>query len=177
MSPASIRRCLRSSHSRLRSSSCSLFQLSACLIPSPFGRGERNSKCFVGLVGGSLAVRSEGCWSVNPELSEHGRDVRRGRRGCDRSRNKDGSGDGKWLEGGKVNDGDGDRDMHWGVDGKLLRVWDGRVGDGSSRVFIGEVIVAIGGHVSASVLVKEMRESRSGRMRRLSDGSAPYMCC
>jgi hypothetical protein len=172
-----MRRCLRSSHSRLRSSSCSRFQLRACLIPSPFGRGERNSKHFVGLVGGPLAVRGEGCWGVNPKLSEHCRDVGRGGRGCDRSRNKGGSADGKWLEGGEVDDGDGDRDMYWGVDGKLLRMGDRRVGDGSSRVFVGEVIVAIGGHVSESVLVEKMRESRSGRMRRLSDGSAPYMRC
>jgi hypothetical protein len=32
-----MRRCRRSSHSHLRSSSCSLFQSRACLIPSPFG--------------------------------------------------------------------------------------------------------------------------------------------
>jgi hypothetical protein len=76
ISPASMRRCLRSSHSRLRSISCSLFQLRACLIPSPFGRGERNSKRFCGLVSGALSVRSEGRRSVNPELSEHGCDVR-----------------------------------------------------------------------------------------------------
>jgi hypothetical protein len=40
-----------------------------------------------------------------------------------------------------------------------------------------EVIVAVRGHVSASVLVKEMRASRSRGMGRLSDRSAPYMCC
>jgi hypothetical protein len=146
-----MRRCRRSSHSRLRSSSCSLFQLRACLIPSPFGRGERNSKRFGGLVSSPLAVGSEGCRGVDPKLSEHSGDVRRGRRGCDRSRNKDGSVDGKRLECGEVDDGDGDRDTNWGVDGKLLRVWDRGVGDGSSRVFVGEVVVAIGGHVSESV--------------------------
>jgi hypothetical protein len=153
-SPASMRRCRRSSQSRRRSSSCSLFQIRACLIPSPFGRGERNSKRFVGLVSGPLSVGSEGRWGVDSELSEHGRDVRCGRRGCDRSRNKDGSVDGERLESGEVNDGDGDWDTNWGVDGKLLRVWDGGVGDSSSRVLIGEVVVAIRGHVRESVSVK-----------------------
>jgi hypothetical protein len=173
--PASMRRCLRSSHSRLRSSSCSLFQFRACLIPSPFGRGERNSKRFSGLVSGPLAVRSEGCWGVDSELSKHSSDVRRGGRGCDRSRNKDGSVDGKWLEGGEVDNGDGDLDTDWGVDGKLLRVRDGRVGDGSSRVFVGEVIVAIGGHIRKCVLVEVMGSSGKWGMRRLSGGGSPYM--
>jgi hypothetical protein len=45
-------------------------------MPSPFGRGERNNKCFVGLVGGSLAIRGERSRCVDPELSEHGCDVR-----------------------------------------------------------------------------------------------------
>jgi hypothetical protein len=169
MRPALMRRCLRSSHSRLRSSSCSRFQLRACLIPSPFGRGERNSKRFSGLVSGSLTVGSEGRWGVDPKLSEHGCDIRRGGRGCDRSRNKDGSVDGKWLEGGEVDDGDGDWDTNWGVDGKLLRVRDGRVGDGSSRVFVGEVIVAIGGHVRQCVLVEVVGSSGEWGMRRLSE--------
>jgi hypothetical protein len=58
------------------------------------------------------------------------------------------------LESGEVNDGDGDLDTNWGVDGKLLRVWDRGVGDGSSRVLIGEVVVAIRGHVREGVLVE-----------------------
>jgi hypothetical protein len=114
---------------------------------------------------------------MDSELSEHGGDVRRGGRGRDRSRNKDGSVDGKWLEGCEVDDGDGDLDTNWGVDGKLLRVRDRRVGDGSSRVFIGKVIVAIGGHVREGVLVELLRTSGEWGMRRLSEGSPPYMCC
>jgi hypothetical protein len=38
--PLESARCCHSSQSRLRSSSCSRFQAKACLIPSPFGRGE-----------------------------------------------------------------------------------------------------------------------------------------
>jgi hypothetical protein len=68
-------------------------------------------------------------------------------------------------------------DSNRGVDGKLLREGDRGVRNGSSRVLVGEVIVSVRGHIGESVLVKEMRESRSGRMRRLSDESAPYMRC
>jgi hypothetical protein len=68
---------------------------------------------------------------------------------------------------------DGDR----GVDGKLLREGNGGVCNGSSRVLLGEVIVTVRGHIVGGVLVKEMREGRSGRMRKLSDESVPYMCC
>jgi hypothetical protein len=49
-SPADMRCCRRSSQARLRSISCSRFQASACLTPSPFGRGVRNSKRFSGFV-------------------------------------------------------------------------------------------------------------------------------
>jgi hypothetical protein len=59
MRPASMCRCCRSSQRRLRSSSCSQFQARACLTPLPFGRGERNSNRFAGLVSGTLAVRCE----------------------------------------------------------------------------------------------------------------------
>jgi hypothetical protein len=93
----------------------------ACLIPSPFGRGERNSKHFGGLLGRSLTVWSEGCGSVDPELSEHSGDVRRGGRGRDRSRNKGRGSDGEWLEGGEVDDGDGVLDTNRGVDGELMQ--------------------------------------------------------
>jgi hypothetical protein len=75
MRPLLMCRCRRNSHSLLRSSSCSRFQASACLIPSPFGRGERNSKHFVGLLSGALAVWCEGCGGVDLELSEHGSDI------------------------------------------------------------------------------------------------------
>ncbi len=71
-----MRRCRQSSQSHLRSISCSRFQANACLTPSPFSRGEQNSKHFSGLVSGSLAVRCEGCGSVDSELLEHGGDIR-----------------------------------------------------------------------------------------------------
>jgi hypothetical protein len=72
---AEIRCCRRSSQTRLRSSSCSRFQANACLTPSPFGRGVRNSKRFSGLFRGVLSVRGEGCGSMDSELSEHGCDI------------------------------------------------------------------------------------------------------
>jgi hypothetical protein len=114
---------------------------------------------------------------MDSELSEHSGDIRQGGQGSDRSRNKDWGIDGKWLEGCEVNDGDGDLDTNWGVDGKLLRERDGRIGDGSGRVFISEVIVAVRGHVREGVLVKLLGTSGERGMRRLSEGSPPYMCC
>jgi hypothetical protein len=78
------------------------------------------------------------------------------------------------LEGNEVNDGDGDSDR--GVDGKLLQEWNGRVGDGSSRVLLSEVIVTVGGHISEGVGVKELRSIERMRMGRLSDDGGPYMC-
>jgi hypothetical protein len=145
------------------------------LIPSPFGRGERNNKRIVGLVSDTLAIGCERGRGVDPELPEHGGDIR-GWGGCrDRSRTKDGSDGTERLHGGEVDDGNGDIDR--GVDGVLLRKWDRGVSNGSSGILIGEVIVSVRGHIGESVLVKEVRESRSGRMRRLSDESVPYMCC
>jgi hypothetical protein len=67
-------------------------------------------------------------------------------------------------------------DSDRGVDGKLLREGDGRVGNSSSRVLLGEVIVAVRGHVREGVVVKMLRMSRKWGMRRLSRGSSPYMC-
>jgi hypothetical protein len=67
-------------------------------------------------------------------------------------------------------------DSDRGVDGKLLREWDGGVSNGSSRVFISKVIVAVRGHVRCGVIVEELRTSKSRRIRRLSDDRAPYMC-
>jgi hypothetical protein len=95
---------------------------------------------------------------VNPELSEHSGDIR-GRGGCgDRSRTKDGSGGTKWLEGSKVDDGDGDIDG--GINGVCLGKWDRGVSNGSHRVFVTEVIVAVRGHTGECVLVKELRMGR-----------------
>jgi hypothetical protein len=114
-----MRRCRRSSQRRRRSTSCSQFHASACLIPSPFGRGERNNKHFVGLVSNTLAIGRERGRGVDPELSEHSGNIR-GRGGCrDRSRSKDGSIGAEGLQGSEVDDGDGDRNR--GVDGVLLR--------------------------------------------------------
>jgi hypothetical protein len=79
-----MRRCRRSSHNCLRSSSCSRFQARACLIPSPFGRGERNNKRVIGLVSDTLAVTvSPSPQSKDEEneklhkLREYARDFRR----------------------------------------------------------------------------------------------------
>jgi hypothetical protein len=58
---------------------------------------------------------------VDPELSEHSGDIRRGGRGSDRSRNKGWGSAGEWLKGGEVNDGDGVLDKNRGVDGELMR--------------------------------------------------------
>jgi hypothetical protein len=115
-----MRRCRRSSQSRLRSTSCSRFQARACLTPSPFGRGVRNSKRFSGLFSGALTVRGEGCGSMDAELSEHGCDVRSRGGGCDRSRNKGVGRGGQGSESGEVDDGDRGVDSDRGVDGKLL---------------------------------------------------------
>jgi hypothetical protein len=61
------------------------------------------------LVSGTLAVRCERGRGVDPELSEHGGDIR-GRGGrSDRSRTKDGGDGVDGLQGGKVDDGDWDR--------------------------------------------------------------------
>jgi hypothetical protein len=70
-----IRCCRRSSQSLRRSSNCSWFQANACLTPSPFGRGERNSKCFVGPASSMLAVGCERSGSVDAESPEHGGNV------------------------------------------------------------------------------------------------------
>jgi hypothetical protein len=94
----------------------------------------------------------------------------------DRSRNKGWGIGSERSEGGKVDDRDRGMDSDRGVDGKLLREWDGGIGSGSSRVFICKFIVAIRGHIRCSVVIKELRSSESGRMRRLSDDRAPYMC-
>jgi hypothetical protein len=102
-----MRCCRKSSQSRLRSSSCSLFHVRACLTPSPFGRGERNSKHFVGLSSGTLSVWGEGRRSVDLELSEHGSNVG-GRGGCrDRSRYKGWGCGTERSEGSKIDDSDG----------------------------------------------------------------------
>jgi hypothetical protein len=76
MSPWSMRHCRRSSQSCLRSSSCSWFQAKACLTPSPFGRGERNSKHFVGLASSTLAIRCERGRCMDAESLEHGSNIR-----------------------------------------------------------------------------------------------------
>jgi hypothetical protein len=67
MSPRSTRRCRRSSHNHLRSRSCSRFHSRACLIPSPFGRGERNNKCFVAWSAARWpsGVRGAGVWTLS----------------------------------------------------------------------------------------------------------------
>jgi hypothetical protein len=161
-------RCRHSSHSHLRSSSCSLFHARACLTPSPFGRGEQNSKHFGGLVSSPLAIWGKGCGSVDSELSEHSGDIRQGRRGSDRSRNKGWGNDGEWLEGCEVNDRDGSLDMNRGVDGELVRKQDRGVSNGSCRILVGEVIVAVRGHVREGVLVEVLRTSGKWGMRRLS---------
>jgi hypothetical protein len=80
------------------------------------------------------------------------------------------------LESGEVDDWDRGMDSDRGVDGKLLREWDGGVGNGSSRVLLSEVIVAIRGHIECSVVVEELRSSGRMRMGRLSDNRVPYMC-
>jgi hypothetical protein len=67
-------------------------------------------------------------------------------------------------------------DSDRGVDGKLLGVWNGGVGDSSSRVLMSEVIVAVRGHIMKSVGVKELRSVERMRVRRLNDDGGPYMC-
>jgi hypothetical protein len=141
------------------------------LIPSPFSRGEQNSKRFVGLASGTLAVGCERSRGVDPELSEHSGDVRGWGGHSDRSRTKDRSGGAERLQSGEVDDGDGDRNR--GVNGVCLGKWDRGVSNGSGRVF--EVIVAIRRHILGCVLVKELRTSRSWGVRRLSGEGAPYM--
>jgi hypothetical protein len=79
---------------------------------------------------------------VSPELSEHGGDVGRGGGSSDRSRSKDGDFVVERLHGGKVDDGC-DGDMNRGSVGVFLGKRDRGVSNGSCRVFIGEVIVAI----------------------------------
>jgi hypothetical protein len=128
------------------------------------------------LLSGALSVGGERCGSVDAELSEHSCDVRCGGRGCDRSRNK-GLGRGRESsKGGEIDDGDRGVDSDRGVDGKLLGVWNGGVGDGSSRVLMSEVIVAVRWHIMKSVGVKELRSVERMRVRRLSDDGGPYMC-
>jgi hypothetical protein len=55
-------------------------------------------------------------------------------------------------------------------------MWNGGVGDSSSRVLLSEVIVAVRGHIVESVGVKELRSVERMRVRRLSDDGGPYMC-
>jgi hypothetical protein len=55
-------------------------------------------------------------------------------------------------------------------------MWNGGVGDSSSRVLLSEVIVAVRGHIVKSVGVKELRSVERMRVRRLSDDGGPYMC-
>jgi hypothetical protein len=155
ISPASTRRCRRSSHSLCRSSSCAQCQDRAIFIASPSGSGERKSKHFCGLVRCALAVGCERGRGVNLELSEHCGKVRGGG-GCrDRSRTKDGSRGIESLQSGEVDDRDG------GTSGVLLRKWDRGVSNGSDGIFVCELVVAIGGHRRGCVLIQELRASKS----------------
>jgi hypothetical protein len=67
-------------------------------------------------------------------------------------------------------------DSDRGADGKLLREGNGGVRNGSSRVLLCEVIVAVGGHIREGVVVKVLSSSRKWGMRRLSRERSPYMC-
>jgi hypothetical protein len=113
---------------------------------------------------------------MDSELPEHGCDVRGWGRSSDRSRNKGRGSGGEVSESGEVDDGDGGLDGNRGVDGKFLWEGDRGVRNGSSRVLLCEVIIAIRGHVVEGVGVKELRSVERRRVRRLSDDGGPYMC-
>jgi hypothetical protein len=88
---------------------------------------------------------------MDPELLEHGSDVR-GWGGCsDRSKTKVRSGGTEPLECGEIDDRDGDNDR--GVDGVHLGKWDRGVSNGSNWILISEVIVSIRGHVGEGMLI------------------------